>query len=402
MNNEGKISPFTPGNPVPVELFAGRQDKIEEIVRYVGQSAVGKLENVFLIGDRGIGKSSMASFLRYLVSTKNNMLGIHIFLGGVSTLEEMVRRIFDQLLKEAQTQPWYAKVAQLFGNHISQIGLFNISVAFTPPQSDLSKLVRDFPLALNNVLQKLEGEKSGLFIILDDVDILVDNVEFSNWFKSFSDTVATHYQNFPVFIMLVGLPEKRDILYSLQPSLMRVFRLVEIERLSDEEVSTFMSQAFNKANMKVEDEAMKHMVDFSSGLPIMMHEIGDAIFWQDNDGLIDNDDVFAGMVRAAESVGQKYLIPQVYRAIRSPRYRAILRKFGKRKLATSRHFSKSELEAKLKVDEKRVLNNFLRRMRELGVIERDIESGSGAYKFVNDIYPVYVWLESSRFENRNK
>ena len=79
MNNEEKVSPFTPGNPVPVELFVGRRAKIEEILRYVRQSLSGKQENVFLAGDRGIGKSSMASFLRYLVTTQNNMLGIHCF-----------------------------------------------------------------------------------------------------------------------------------------------------------------------------------------------------------------------------------------------------------------------------------------------------------------------------------
>ena len=106
MTNKEKKSPFTPGSPVPVELFVGRLDKINEIVRYVGQSSSGKQENVFLTGDRGIGKSSVASFLRYLVTTQNNMLGVHVFLGRVSTMEEMVRHIFDQILKEAKTQTW--------------------------------------------------------------------------------------------------------------------------------------------------------------------------------------------------------------------------------------------------------------------------------------------------------
>lgn len=398
MNNEEKISPFTPGNPVPIELFVGRLGKIEEIVRYVGQSSVGKQENVFLLGDRGIGKSSMASFLRYLVTTQNNMLAIHVLLGGVSTLEEMVRHILDQLLKEAKTQKWYENVAQLFGNHIRQVGLFNISVAFAPPEKDLRELVRQFPAALSKLIEKLAGERAGLFIALDDIDALVENPEFANWYKSFADQIATHYENFPVFIMLVGLPEKRDALASAQPSLMRIFRVIEIERLSDEEVGTFMSKAFEKANVKVEPEAMEYMVDDSSGLPIMMHEIGDAVFWADTDRVVDKNDAIRGLLVAADNVGQKYLTPQVYRAIRSERYRAILRKFGKRKRFISRYFRKRELETKLNPSEKRVLNNFLRKMRELGVIERDIEGGLGAYKFVNDIYPVYIWLEGTRYE----
>lgn len=398
--NSKEYSPFTPGSPVPVELFVGRAEQIEEIIRHVDRTVAGKQESSFVLGDRGIGKSSLASFIRYYVTAKKNMIGIHVFLGGVSSLEDMVRKVFDELLKEASTQTWYQKVAQLFGTHIKQIGLFGISVTFNPPKDNLRELVREFPEALNNFLERIRDEKAGLFIALDDIDVLATKEEFANWFKSFADKVATHYRHFPVFIMLVGLPEQRDTLSTLQPSLMRIFRVAEIERLSNEEVRDFISQAFEKTNVKVEDEAMEYMVDYSSGLPIMMHEIGDATFRIDTDGVLDEDDAIRGILVAAEKVGQKYLTPQVYRAIRSERYKAILRKFGKRERPISRHFKKKEFEAGLKESEKRVLTNFLRRMKELGVIEPDIERGLGAYRFVNDIYPVYIWLESKRFEKR--
>ena len=48
-------SPFTPGSPVPVELFAGRAQQIQEVDNYLKQTASGRQENVFLTGDRGIG-----------------------------------------------------------------------------------------------------------------------------------------------------------------------------------------------------------------------------------------------------------------------------------------------------------------------------------------------------------
>ena len=63
--------------------------------------------------------------------------------------------------------------------------------------------------------------------------------------------------------------------------------MVEIEKLSDKEVEQFFSQAFDSVGMKVKAEAMKLMVQFSSGLPLLMHEIGDAVFWVDSDGIID-------------------------------------------------------------------------------------------------------------------
>jgi len=194
-----------------------------------------------------------------------------------------------------------------------------------------------------------------LFIILDDINGLVEKVDFANWYKSFVDEVATHYKHFPVLIMLTGLPEKRDTLSTLQPSLMRIFRVVGIEKLSDEDVDGFLSQAFERANIKVEPEAMEVMVRFSSGLPLLMQEIGDAAFWEDDDNVIDEDDAVEGIFTAAEAVGKKYLDPQVYRAIRSERYRSILRKLGEDGVF-SRSFKKKDVEINLTEPEKKVFH----------------------------------------------
>jgi len=332
--------------------------------------------------------------LRYLVANKENFLGIHVFLGGVSTLEELVRRIFDQLLKEVKEQTWFKDISKFFGNYIKEVGLFGISVSFNPPEKDLKELVRNFPKALENIIKKLKDKKKGLFIALDDINGLSTTPDFANWYKSFVDKVATHYTYSPFFIMPIGLPEVRDALSEHQPSLMRIFRVVDIDKLSDKEVKAFFEEAFRKAVIKVEPEATKIMVKFSSGLPLLMHEIGDAIFWGDEDGIISEKDALVGILDAAERIGRKYLDPKVYRAIRSERYRSILRKLGKAPI--SRNFKRREIEEKLNESEKRVFNNFLRKMRNLGIIISNIEKGRGNYSFVNEIYPIYIWMESEK------
>jgi len=363
-------SPFTPGSPVPVELFVGRVEQIKEILKYIKQSASGRQENVFLEGERGIGKSSLAAFLRYLAN-KESFLAVYVSLGGVTELGELVRRIFEQILKEANAE------------------------------KSLRDMLRNFPEAIKGVMDKLKEEKSGIFIALDDINGLSTNPDFANWYKSFVDSVAIRYpSNFPAFIMSIGLPEIRDSLSRLQPSLMRIFRVVSVEKLSDAEVKEFFEKAFKKVNMEIEPEALEDMVKFSSGLPILMHEIGDAVFWNDEDGKISEDDAITGIFDAADRIGKKYLNPKVYRAIRSPRYRSILRKIGEEPMPIS-YFKKKEIESKLNASERKVFNNFLRKMRELGIIVPDIEGGRGAYKFVNELYPVYIWLENQRFLKSN-
>lgn len=388
-----EYSPFTPGSPVPLELFVGRSDQIKQLMRYARQTRSGKQENVFLSGDRGIGKSSLARFLRELCAKEQNMLGIHAFLGGVTTPEEMVRRLFEQLLKQTHDESWFKRIRSLFGDFIENVGLFGVSVAFSPPKDQLQGLLREFPMAVKNVLEKIKAEKSGLVFILDDINGLADQPAFAHWYKSFVDSAAAYHGHFPVLSVLCGLPERRDSLSRLQPSLMRVFRVTDVERLSDEEVGQFLQHAFRTAGIKVQQPAMDQMVHYSTGLPALMHEIGDATFWADTDGAVDLSDAFHGITAAAEEVGQKYLDPTVYRAIRSERYRAILGKLVSQPGIIS--FSKRDVEARLGQQEKRVFDNFLRRMRELGVIESDSERGRGEYRFVNRIFPIYIYMQAS-------
>ena len=57
---------------------------------------------------------------------------------------------------------------------------------------------------------------------------------------------------------------------------------------------------------------------------------------------------------------------------------------------------KKDIEAKLNESEKKVFHNFLDRIKDLGVIEPDMEKGRGSYRFVNEIYPLYIRMESQK------
>lgn len=220
-----EYSPFTPGNPVPVEFFVGREKLLTEIMRYARQSTRGKLENVFLSGERGIGKSSLASLSRYFLQEKENFLATHVFLGGTETLNELVRRIFEAIYKDHNNKSWFKKIADSFGDHVNKVGIFGIEVSFNPPEEKLAQIVNNFPQALYNITEKIKGEKKALFIILDDINGFCKKPDFANWYKSFVDYVAVHQLAFPVFFMLIGLPEIRDALSGHQLSLLRIFRV---------------------------------------------------------------------------------------------------------------------------------------------------------------------------------
>ncbi len=281
------------------------------------------------------------------------MLGIHVFLGGVTALDELVRRVFDQLLKNTYMQSWFSKLKELFGDFIQEVRLFNISISFRPPDDRLEALVRDFPDALAAVVKKLEGTKRGLLVVLDDLNGLADQPEFANWYKSVVAHVATNSLRLPVLMVLCGLPERRDSLSRHQSSLLRIFRVSQIERLSNAEVEDFYWHAFQKVGLTVQQGAMRLMVDYCNGLPMLMQEIGDATYWANIDPTIDRSDAAKGIVEVARNVGKKYLDPSVYRAIRSRRYRAILDKLVDPPRET---FDKAKVEQRLTKDERKVFS----------------------------------------------
>lgn len=390
-----KSSPFTPGNPVRAELFAGRHQQIQDVSNYLMQAASGRMENVFLTGERGIGKSSFASFTLQKARANNNMVGVHIFLGGVTTLEELVRKVIEELINEISDRSWYDTVSEFLGDYVRKVGVFGVTIEFRPPIENLSHIVGNFPDVLGGLLARISQHNDGVLIILDDINGLAETGLFANWYKSVVDHTATHFGAYPALIMLSGLPEKRDQLATQQPSLLRVFRALELGRLSDQEVESFFEMAFASADMNLTDEAMRVMVHFSSGLPIMMQEIGDATFWEDADGAISKQDAISGVGSAALNIGRKYMHPSVYNAIRSDRYQTIIRKLAVDSIQPS--FTRQEVASSLTPEELGVFDNFLRRLRKLGVVELDPTGGRGTYRYTNQIFPIYMYAESQAF-----
>ncbi|MCX7643259.1 MAG: hypothetical protein N2116_05590, partial [Armatimonadetes bacterium] len=195
-------------------------------------------------------------------------------------------------------------------------------------------------------------------------------------------------------IILVGLEEVRTTLIRNNESLARVLLPVEIPLWSEDECAEFFLKAFARVNNQVNGDALETMVQFSGGHPALAHEIGDAVFRIDSDGIIDRRDAYEGISQAAEIVGRKYLEPQVYQAIRSPRYQKILRVLASD--PSNFFFQRAKILQKLDPNERKVLDNFLQRMQRLGVIVPDQESGRGAYRFCNALHFFYFGMEGRR------
>ena len=88
-----KINPFRPGSPVNPDMFVGRLGEVEQLEGALFQTKADHPSHFMITGERGIGKTSLLHYLRYLASgdvalgdESLNFLVIDCDLSEVSTL----------------------------------------------------------------------------------------------------------------------------------------------------------------------------------------------------------------------------------------------------------------------------------------------------------------------------
>ncbi len=395
VNMEKGGSPFSPGRPVPPEMFVGRDAQVARMLRSVSQVAAGKQENLFVTGEYGIGKSSLVAYVRRLAQEQHAVAGFHVFLGGVTTVEEMMRCVVSRVIQQAHQGKMLDRITDFIGKYVKEVGLFGVKLNTEALRRDSADISHEFLPFLRELWGRLQGDRRGIALFLDDLNGITKSPEFAALIKSLVDEIATGRAGLPLLLTLSGVPERRTDILASQPSVERIFDIVELSPLSDEEVASFFERAFESANTVVDSSALDLMVHYSGGLPKLMHELGDAVFWKDTDNDVRPHDVLGGVVEAANIVGRKYFEP-VRQALRSSDYLSILTKLGSLELDLT--FRKKDLAKGLNESERKKLNNFLQRMKKLNALH----SGEirGQYAFPNRLIQIYLLMESSRTSTR--
>lgn len=387
-----ETSPFTPGQPVLSDLFVGREEQVRALLERARGARGGRLHVGFLSGERGIGKTSLARLAARLSEQEHGLLALYVGLGGADGPEEVVQRTLDRLANVARAEPWWERVKALFGGRIRKVGLFGASVEFAPKPEELRSLTNGFDAAIREVIKALPDHRRGLFVVLDDINGLADSPAFANWLKNLVDTVAFDGGAFPVFVLFAGSDRVRRRVVRQHESVARIFDLVDIPPWSEDNVRDFFRRAFASVRIEVEPGALDSLVTFAGGVPVLAHEIGDAAFRAATRPRIADPDARRAILAAADIVGRKYVEVQVLDRIRSGRYRSLLRTIPE--IAPSGTFKRSELSRHLGRNERSVLDNFLREMVRLGMLERLPDEGPGNYGFVQGLHFLYFLTQA--------
>ncbi len=395
-NNKGR-SPFYPGQPVPVDLFTGRRTEIQKLLRSIRQVELGKPQAVFLAGEYGIGKSSLAGLMRVLAEKDHHLLGIHVMLGGAKTVEDVAAKTVEAAIKTQAYEPTVTeKTRNFLAKYIDKVeigkqGIFGLSINMEALKADLPSISHGYLPFLCGLRDRLkEDNVKGILLILDELNGITANPAFAHFIKSMVDENALSPEPLPLLLMLCGVEERRGEMIRHHEPIARIFDVIDIEPMDEAEMTTFFNTAFDSVGITVDENAMKNICTSSDGLPKVMHTIGDAAFWLDKDNNIDKDDAMHAIFAATKEIGRKFVDQQVYTALRSPLYHSILTKLCKVDFGLS--FKKETIENGLSAEEKKNFNNFLQRMKKLNVLRSG--EARGEYIFNNRLVKLYMTLNA--------
>ncbi|MDD2772492.1 MAG: ATP-binding protein [Elusimicrobiales bacterium] len=382
-------SPFYPGHPVPVESFIGRRDSIDFITRTINEVAEGgRIKAVFLSGEYGIGKSSLAHYMKCSAEKESKLLGIHVFLGSAATIDDMAEKTLETVLREqVYKQTAGENVRNWLAKYIGKQELFGAALNLAAIRADAPLISKGFLPFLNELYLRVKPDGfKGIMLILDEINGIAKNQEFAYFIKTLIDENSVSHEPLPLLFMLCGTEERRRDINKNHPPVERIFDIVDMEPLSRSDMETFFTRSFQTVNVQIQPDALETLCFYSGGQPRIMQLIGEKVFWRNNDQGIDRTDAVNGVFDAAEEIGKKFIEAQVLDALKSQDYHSILSKISQ---GWAMQFRTRDITQKLLETEKKKFNNFLQRMKELQVLSGE---GGGTYTFTSRLKMVYFNL----------
>ena len=216
-------SPFYPGHPVPPELFVGRSAQIQRILqRGAGQVAGGKPVSMFIQGEYGIGKSSIANLVQRIAEKQNGLYPVYVTLGGAHSVQELASSVLEAVVRsEGYESTKTEKLRGWLSKYIGKQTLFGVSIDLKALQQDAPSLAT--PLAMLDffaeVIERLKDTGiKGIFLVLDEINGIAADPQFAQFIKGLVDTNALARTSVPLLLMLCGVEQRRrDMIQKHQP-----------------------------------------------------------------------------------------------------------------------------------------------------------------------------------------
>lgn len=410
-----KINPFNPNSPTGPGMFAGRGKEIDSIAQILLQTKANKGHGFLLLGQRGIGKTSLLNLVKYQaegsIETKGeklNFLVIEIDITKETNLYTIIKKIELALKRKlAKSEPTRKLFADIW-NFLGRVEVAGVKVN-TSKEFDKELLFEEFSYSLADTLKRItaktgenfENTHDGILLIIDETDNASKDLDLGTFVKLLMERLQKEGSQ-QLMIAIAGLPKTKDILIESHPSSIRIFEELNLDRLSDEDIKYVIkrvldhSQKLNGQSTEIEELAEHNLVRLSEGFPHFIHQYGYCAFELSDGKTITDNNIQQGAFGnngAIEKIGDKYYRDDFYNKIKVDSYRQVLIIMAEK---LDDWVTKKHIKTKFK-GQSATLDNAINALRTRGIILSK-EGTQGTYRLQDKGFAWWIAMNQKKEE----
>jgi archaellum biogenesis ATPase FlaH len=260
---------LTPSSSIktPERLF-GRQRNLTTIDRALNSPG----RQIFIYGDRGVGKTSLALTAAYL-HTHSGTAPIHVMCGTTSTFSQVMHAMGSSAIPIENRVEGSATGG---GLKLTAANIGGVEIA--RGNKPLPNIVA--PQSLNEALDLVRyvasKRRERVVIVIDEMERLAggdERVKFAEFIKNSSEIADN------VRFIFCGIAHDVTELLESHPSAGRILETIKLERLNHSDLWQIITAVGGKLGVEVQREALVRIGQISDGFPHYVHLIGESMFW---------------------------------------------------------------------------------------------------------------------------
>jgi len=243
----------------------------EKQVRQIEQALYAPGRSIFIYGDRGVGKTSLAHTVAYSHQSANHDPAL-IACGPESTFSGVMRSVI-AALKLRKASPGSTV-------HTAKIGVQGIGFEFSRNHHEIGEEAPtefDLTTAVTALLKIEHAAGKDSVVVIDEFDRIKSEIErghFADFIKQVGD------QHIPIRFVFCGVAESMQMLLGAHESCFRYLEGVELQRLPWEGRFEIIDTTAKALGVAVETHARFRIAAISDGFPYYVHLICEKLFWQ--------------------------------------------------------------------------------------------------------------------------
>lgn len=315
-----EYNPFNPNSVVSTNLFGGRREYILNIIGKLTQVRKSMPASFFLFGERGIGKTALAKFIKYIAEIKNPKLGNLNFLTSYYTVEKgqpissVLQASLNELtdkMPQTLVSKLGSKLGSIFKNGKFSIGGFSLGVEVGLKDMDQAVVLKDQIVSiLTNIIEGIksnedpENTKDGVLIVIDEMDNIADIKKCAQLFRGVITTLDVKSIG-NISFLLIGYRKTAEEFYAGDTSARRQFDTIELGAMPLPEAVEVLKKGFNEAQISWDEAALLENIIVTGGYPHSIQMIGYNLIEVDTDKRIDEKDWGEAVNRTARELQHK-------------------------------------------------------------------------------------------------